>query len=96
MWGIGKDRKEAVKISANPVRQTGVRQQGCNEKNEDRQTGSAWKIDGEEHRVFFKGTQQKVSMEKTSKGHPVHPLQMIELVILESITHQFSDPTKPF
>lgn len=100
IWGIEKDWKEAitVQISANPVRQSRIRQQGCNEKfEEDRETGSAQKMEGKEYRVFFKQKQQEVGMEKNSKGHAVHPLPKAELVILERITHQFpSGSAKPF
>lgn len=59
-WGIGKDGKEAiaVKISANPARQSGVRQQGCNDTfEEDKQTRSAWKMERKEQSVCFKQKQ---------------------------------------
>lgn len=51
-WGIGKDRKEvtAITIYANLVRKTRLRQEGCNEKFEDRrEIGSAWQTEGKQH-----------------------------------------------
>lgn len=52
IWRIGKDRKEvtAITIYANLVRKTQLRQEGCNEKFEDRrEIGSAWQMEEKQH-----------------------------------------------
>lgn len=85
IWGAGKDGEEATaaQISANPVTPSAVRQRGCNENlKQDRQTGSAWKMEGRSKEFSLNRKNRKRTVKKPPRDIQVHPIPMAELAVL--------------